>query len=84
MILGLVFVPQKTYTEKNTDLENCVSKTYIHNSFYPSDQDYSNTTCCSHEYEKSLIKARERPNDTNFQSLAQYYAGSIVQGKLLL
>ena len=84
MILGLVFVPQVTLPENSnnsTGPENCIAKNYSNVSFYPSFQNYSDTTCCSREYEKILIKAKERPTDTDFSSLAQYYAGSIVQGK---
>ena len=45
-------------------------------------EEFENTrSCCSLEYEKILIKAKERPTDRNFLSLAQYYDGSIAQGK---
>ena len=84
MILGLVFVPQVTLPENSnnsTGPENCIAKNYSNVSFYPSFQNYSDTTCCSLEYEKILIKAKERPTDRNFLSLAQYYDGSIAQGK---
>ena len=84
MILGLVFVPQVILPENSnnsTGPENCIAKNYSNVSFYPSFQNYSDATCCSREYEKILIKAKERPTDRNFLSLAQYYDGSIAQGK---
>ena len=84
MILGLVFVHQVILPENSnnsTGPENCIAKNYSNVSFYPSFQNYSDATCCSREYEKILIKAKERPTDRNFLSLAQYYDGSIAQGK---
>ena len=72
MILGLVFVPQVTLPENSnnsTGPENCIAKNYSNVSFYPSFQNYSDTTCCSLEYEKILIKAKERPTDRNFSSM---------------
>ena len=69
MILGLVFVPQVTLPENSnnsTGPENCIAKNYSNVSFYRSFQNYSDTTCCSREYEKILIKAKERSTDRNF------------------
>ena len=69
MILGLVFVPQVILPENSnnsTGPENCIAKNYSNVSFYPSFQNYSDATCCSREYEKILIKAKERPTDRNF------------------